>query len=212
MEINENTNFGFVPSVMDGTEWIFSSTPEMKLPTKYNYKAFLPTVIDQGSLSICVPCSCSAYLNWKANLAEGMNHRDNKVALMDIYGIKTNVGDGMSFKEALHYLRHEGVRSNIGLLKINSYGKITSPISLRYALIMNGPCLGALPVYSSDCDFWNKKPGQSLCGYHAISIVGYDEDGFIIRNSWGRSFCDDGYTHIPIEEFNKIIEAWTIID
>ena len=52
----------------------------------------------------------------------------------------------------------------------------------------------------------------SLLGYHAISIVGYDENGFIIRNSWGKSFCDNGYTTLPYEEFNKLMEAWTIID
>lgn len=211
MEFYDDTNFGFIPSQMDGTEWVFSSPSEMKLPKKYNYRPYLPNVIDQGSLSICVPCSCSAYLNWKQNLKDGVSV-DNKVALMDIYSIKTNAGEGMSFKEALHYLRHEGVRSNAGVLKINSYGKIMNQFDLRYAIVMNGPCLAALPVYSDNCDFWNKKPGCSLMGYHAISIVGYDEEGFIIRNSWGRSFCDGGYTHIPLEEFDRILEAWTIID
>ena len=211
MQIYDDTNFGFVPSQMDGTEWVFSSPAGTKLPKKYTYRPYLPTVIDQGSLSICVPCSCSAYLNWKQNLKDG-SAIDNKVALMDIYSIRTNPGDGMSFKEALHYLRHEGVRSKADQLKINSYGMIKNPFDLRAALVMNGPCLGALPVYSDNCDFWNKKPGQSLCGYHAISIVGYDEDGFIIRNSWGRSFCDQGYTHISHEDFGKLLELWTIID
>lgn len=211
MEFYDDTNFGFVPSVMDGTEWVFSAPAEITLPKKYTYRPYLPNVIDQGSLSICVPCSCSAYLNWKHNLKDG-SAKDNKVALMDIYAIRTNDGEGMSFKEALHYLRHNGVRSNVGQLKINHYGKVMNMLSLKYAIVMNGPCLGALPVYSSDCDFWNKKGGNSLMGYHAISIVGYDEEGFIIRNSWGRSFCDQGYTTIPYEEFSKLLEAWTFID
>ena len=126
MQIYDDTNFGFVPSQMDGTEWVFSSPAGAKLPKKYTYRPYLPTVIDQGSLSICVPCSCSAYLNWKQNLKDG-SAIDNKVALMDIYSIRTNPGDGMSFKEALHYLRHEGVRSKAGQLKINSYGT-SSPV------------------------------------------------------------------------------------
>ena len=208
----EEMNFGYIPSVMDGTEWVFGAPPEeSKFPSKYSYRKFLPTVLDQGSLSICVPCTCSAYLNWKENLKDGVG-KDNKVALMDIYGIKTTDGDGMSFKEALHYLRHHGVRSNAGNLMIKSYAKVNSMISLKYALVMNGPCLGALAVYSDDCDFWNKKSGQRLMGYHAISIVGFNDDGFIIRNSWGTSFCDNGYTVIPYEEFNKFLELWTIMD
>ena len=206
----ESTNFGFVPTVLDGTEWVFSAPAEVKMPKKYSYRTYLPDVINQGSLSICVPCSCSAYLNWKVNLKDGIN-RDNKVALMDIYEIKTTEGDGMTYKEALHFLRHGSVKSNAGNLHINTYGRITNLISLKYALIMNGPCLGALPVYSDDCDFWNKKPGDSLLGYHAISIVGYDEEGFIIRNSWGKSFCDGGYTVLPYEEFTKLMEVWTIM-
>lgn len=208
----DSTKFGYVPSTMDGSEWIFGApSANLSLPSEYGYRKYLPSVINQGSLSICVPCSVSAYLNWKKNLETG-ERRDNKVALMDIYNIRTNDGEGMSFKEALHYLRHHGVRSNAGILGINSYGRIMNPIALKYALVMNGPCLGALPVYSDDCDFWNKKPGNQLLGYHAISICGYNEDGFIIRNSWGTGFCDDGYTVITYEEFSKLLEVWTIIN
>jgi hypothetical protein len=207
----ENRNFGFIPSKIDGSEIIFGAGIDMELPDKYSYENYLPGVINQGSLSICVPCSLSAYLNWKENLNDGSN-KDNKVALMDIYKIRTNDGDGMTFKEGLGYLRHHGVKSSAGKLGIGHYGKINNMIDLRYALVMNGPCFGALPVYSDECSFWNKRPGDRLFGYHAISIVGYDDEGFIIRNSWGREFCRDGYTTIPYEDFNKLIEAWTIID
>ena len=105
----ECTNFGFVPSVLDGTEWIFGTPEGVTLPKKYNYRQYLPEVINQGELSICVPCSVSAYLNWKENLKDGSN-KDNKVALMDIYDIKTTEGDGMTFKEALQFLRHGAVK------------------------------------------------------------------------------------------------------
>lgn len=207
----ENLKFGFIPSQMDGTEIIFGAPEKINLPSSYTYRPYLPTVINQGTLSICVPCSLSANLNWRENLKDG-KPKDNRVALMDIYKSKTNDGEGMTFKCALHFLRHEGVRFNAGLIKINHYGRIMNFMSLKYALLMNGPCVGALPVYSDECDFWNKKPGQYLQGYHAISIVGYDEDGFIIRNSWGTEFCDDGYTKLDLEDFCKLLEVWTIID
>ena len=47
-------------------------------------------------------------------------------------------------------------------------------------------------------------------GYHAIAIVGYDKNGFIIRNSWGKSYADGGYTYIPEDEMNYFVELWTI--
>ena len=53
---------------------------------------------------------------------------------------------------------------------------------------MNGPCFGALPVYNETDDFWVKREDDELLAFHAIAIVGYDNNGFIIRNSWGSSF------------------------
>ena len=208
----EEKVFGYVQSIMDGTELVFGAPAEKtEIPSSSPYRPYLPKVINQGALSICVPCSLSANLNWKVNLIDGIP-TDNKIALMDIYGSKTNDGEGMSFKAALHYLRHEGVRSNKGLLKIGHYARVLSLPVLKYALILNGPCVGALPVYSSDCDFWVQKPGEQLLAYHAISIVGYDEDGLIIRNAWGTDFCDDGYTKLDYEDFSKLMELWTIVD
>lgn len=207
----DDKKFGYIPSTLDGTERVFGASGSLDLPEEYTYRAYMAPIIDQGELQICVPCSVSAYLNWRENLKDGTT-KDNKVALFDIYGCRTNDGEGMTFKDAFKYLRHNGVKSKAGVLKINSYGMVRSMIDLKYALVMNGPCVGALPVYSDNPDFWNKKNGQSLQGYHAISIMGYDKDGFFIRNSWGTAFADRGYTHIDYEEFTKLLEVWTIID
>ena len=203
--------FGFKPSVIDGSEYVFKGNDKVELPDRYTYKPYLPSVIDQGSDSICVPCTMSAYLNWKENLKDGQT-KDNKVSIYDIYNSRENSGEGMTYKDAFKYLRHNGVKSKNGILSINLYGKVNNSFALKYAIVMNGPCFGALPVYNSDDDFWNKKAGDKLMGYHAISIVGYDEDGFFIRNSWGKSFGNNGYTHIKNCDMHKMIELWTIIE
>lgn len=209
---NEEVKFGFEPSTIDGTEHIFGAgMPMSNLPKTYSYKKFLPAVLNQGTESICVPCSVSAYLNWKQNLETG-SKKDNKIDYHEIYGIRTNKGEGMTFKEAFRYLRHHGVSSKADNLKIKEYAMIRNAEALKSALIMNGPCVGALPVYSDRPEFWNKMPGDSFYGYHAISIVGYSNDGFIIRNSWGTGFANSGYTTIKFEEFSKLLEVWTIID
>ena len=210
---NEETNFGFEPSVIDGSEHIFGTAgmPMQQLPRTYSYRRFLPGVLNQGAESICVPCSISAYLNWHENLSTG-SKKDNKVDYHEIYNIRTNKGDGMSFKEAFKYLRHHGVSSKSGNLKINEYAMVKTIDALREALVMNGPCVGALPVFSGRPEFWNKQPGDGFYGYHAISIVGYNDEGFIIRNSWGTEFGNNGYTVIKYAEFNKLLEVWTIID
>ncbi len=209
---NEEVKFGFEPSVIDGTEHIFGAAGiQQQLPKTYSYRRFLPGVLNQGSESICVPCSISAYLNWKENLQTG-SKKDNKIDYHEIYKIRTNHGEGMTFKEAFKYLRHHGVSSKSGNLKINEYAMVKSIEDLRGALVMNGPCVGALPVYSDRPEFWNKIPGDGFYGYHAISIVGYNQEGFIIRNSWGTGFGNGGYTTIKFGEFNKLLEVWTIVD
>lgn len=211
---SEEVKFGFEPSKIDGSEHIFGAAGmpfSDNLPGKYSFRKFLPGVLNQGTESICVPCSISAYLNWRENLPTG-SKKDNKIDYHEIYNIRTNHGEGMTFKEAFHYLRHHGVKSKSGNLQIKEYAMVKSFLQLKAALVMNGPCVGALPVYSDRPEFWNKMPGDGFYGYHAISIVGYNDEGFIIRNSWGTGFADNGYTTLKFEEFNKMLEVWTIID
>jgi hypothetical protein len=118
----------------------------------------------------------------------------------------------MTFKEAFHYLRHHGVSSKAGNLQIKEYALVKGAEALKIALLMNGPCVGALPVYSDRPEFWNRMAGDGFYGYHAISLVGYNSEGFIIRNSWGTGFGKSGYTTIKFEDFGKLLEVWTIID
>lgn len=202
---------GCIPSKMDGSERIFSVEEEVTLPSYYSYVDTLPSVLDQGSEQICVPCTVSSYLNWRENLRVG-SIKDNGISLYEIYRSRTNNGEGMTYKDALNYLRKKGVKSDKGRLYIKQYGRVMSSMMLKYAIIMNGPCFGALPVFSDRDKFWKKTYGDIFMGYHAIAIVGYDEEGFIIRNSWGDNFGDNGYVTIPYNDFNELMEIWTVIE
>ena len=206
--------YGFIPSKLDGTEAKFTEVKGLKLPDSYSYVNFLPPVINQGDKPICVPCSLSVHLNWNKNVdTDGVNHRDNRVRLMDIYNSKTSKGNnGMSFKDALHFLRHNGVKSDLGLMKIEKYALVSGELAIKQALLLNGPLVGALPVYNGSKYFWRKYCYEDFKGGHAIAIVGYDDKGLIIRNSWGSSFGKNGYTHIDWSELKIFYELWVISD
>lgn len=205
--------YGYVQSKLDGTEKKFEEVEGLDLPESYSYVPYLPKILNQGQQPICVPCSLSAHLNWNCNVNDGENKRDNKIKLSEIYNCRTNLGGGMSFKEALNFLKHEGVNSDKGILKIRKYAMLGGIIPLKQAILLNGPCVGGLPVYNSSiCQFWKKIGSSSPEGGHAISIVGWNEQGFIIRNSWGEHFCSKGYTIIPYDDFGSFMEIWTIID
>ena len=203
-------NSGMVPSIIDGSEMIFQEPIKNNgIPKKFSYMNVMPKVLNQGANSICVPCSLSAYIDWDINVKTGRKD-DNGIELFDIYDSRSLHEEGMSFKEALKYLQKHGVATVQGNKKIGKYAKINSFMVLRYALVMNGPCVGGLPVYNSNnTNFWEQN--KSLEGLHAVCIIGYTEDGFIIRNSWGESYGENGYAFISNEDANKFTEIWTII-
>lgn len=215
MAIRKSRALGCAPSKMDGTEHIFGA-PEgsLDIPEEYSYVDYMSKILDQGQDPICVACSISTYVNWRKNMATGAkeDHFKNINQLKTFFYEAGGGPDGMTFKDALHYLRHNGIITKDGIVKIKEYALTKSPIALKYALIMNGPCLGALPVWDATGTdkFWIKRR-NTFYGGHAISIVGWNKEGFIIRNSWGRHFGKDGYVVIGYEFFNSFYEIWTII-
>lgn len=48
-------------------------------------------------------------------------------------------------------------------------------------------------------------------GDHAMCIVGYDDIGFVIENSWGESWGNSGYFTLPYADATKLIDqSWVI--
>lgn len=207
-------NYGFVASKIDGTEYEFKVNNKMKIPAAYSYKANLPDVLNQGKDPICVPCSISAFINWNINVSKNINNgEDHKVDLKSIFNSKTTPGnDGMTFKDAFKFLRNTGVKTNIGNYKIGSYFKMGSILQLQQAIVCNGPCFGALPVYNcNEWEFWDENKSNEYLGGHAIAIVGYNTKGFLIRNSWGKSWGEKGYTLLKYDDFCYFYELWSIV-
>lgn len=198
--------YGFIESKFDGTEKKFETITSV--PSKYSYLDKLPSVLNQGSDPTCVPCSLEAFIDWRINLKDG-KIVNNKIDIKKLFEKAGGTRDGMTFKDALHYLKHEGIQTNKGTFKIDKYATIGSIKALQCAIVMNGPCVGGLPVKaSSSTNFWN---GYSLEGGHAIAIIGYDETGLIIRNSWGPYYGNNGYAHLDYDDFSNFYEIWTLM-
>ena len=49
------------------------------------------------------------------------------------------------------------------------------------------------------------KPNKTECkiGAHSMTVVGYNNEGFILRNSWGNGWGDDGHTIFPYKDFGR---------
>ena len=84
---------------------------------------------------------------------------------------------------------------------------------MKTALYTNGPCYITVPVYHYGKQMWQQRENLTeLLGAHAMTLVGYNEDGFIVRNSWGEDWGDHGYTIFPYGDWGLHWEAWTTID
>lgn len=211
MNINNiKYGLGCIKSELDGTEYKLSLPENIKLPEEYTYIDTMPPVLDQGPTSQCVCYSVTSVMDWKAN----ENRNTNQSCGFDIDGLYSKRKDltqnGMQIKEALHYIRHNFLSNRYNIkLEISRYSMVKSPDELKYALMVSGPCVAGMPVYQENiysC-FWN---GNTFQGGHCITIVGYDKDGFIIRNSWGPQWADKGYILLPYGDFEKFFEIWSL--
>ena len=198
---------GCTPSVMDGTEHVLTIDDKIELPDEFSWQDAMPPVRNQGMSSTCVCQSLTGILDFYHNEKAGTPNVCNNFSIDELYSIRADKNaNGMTFKEALHYLRHHGLNGE----KILSYSKVNSMAVAKYAIMMFGPIVGGFPVYSgSNPEFWRKR--GFFQGGHAVTLVGYTKTGFIIRNSWGTGWGTRGHVILPYEEFESCcFEAWTI--
>jgi hypothetical protein len=54
-----------------------------------------------------------------------------------------------------------------------------------------------------------RKVDSELIGGHAFALVGYNEIGFLVQNSWGRSWGKDGFATLPYDDWlDSAYDAW----
>ncbi len=107
--------------------------------------------------------------------------------------------------------------------EITSYHRILTLDDMRICLAGGFPFVFGFTVYES---FESQqvaqtgivdmpKPGEKVLGGHAVLAVGYDDSQqrFIVRNSWGASWGQNGYFTIPygyLSDRNLSDDFWTI--
>lgn len=92
--------------------------------------------------------------------------------------------------------------------RITNYARVYTIDGLKRALFELGPCYLSLPLYKNRPEFWIAEEGEEcMCG-HAVAVVGYTIDGFIIKNSWGDEWNGNGYIIFPYDKWNLHWECW----
>jgi len=92
---------------------------------------------------------------------------------------------------------------------------------IKWVMNHYGPIIVSAPVWSDggfisairkgtsvnvgSYKFWKRRSKVSWkLGSHAMILVAYDASGAWIRNSWGTSWGDNGYNHIPWEDLEEL--------
>ena len=227
----------FTPSPFDSRDWFIASNRQ-DLPQELDLREELLPIRNQGHQGTCYAQSIACAKEWqeKKNIGfkdyfspqfiynqrfnkydenqendYGMFGRDVMKLILTVgicpekaypYGIiehKDNIPPEI-FKQALNY-------------KIKSYARINSIESLKISLSKNGPCLIGFPIFNLGMEMWKKKKeSDASLGGHAMTVVGYTLDSFIIRNSWGKYWGDNGYCYYKFSDWGSHWEIWTIVD
>jgi len=200
-------NFGYIKSAFDVSDKIANPVVQSVLPKKYDLSKELPGIRDQGNIPKCVSCSVTDMLFWRL-------HSENRVLTSKddfIFNKREDKNmEGMTPKEAFEIAKKIGVSASGGNFNLKLFARVGSADIAKKSIFVYGPVLVALPCYDEKSnEFWVKS--GKLNGGHAVTLVGWDIKGFILRNSWGRSYGNGGYFPLPFESFNQCLESWVLI-
>lgn len=200
------------------------------LPEYLDLRNDLQPVRDQGTQGSCVAMSASCMKEWQEKKDTKF---DGYLSPQFIYNLREDVNSpGMYPRDLMRILTKHGVCpeddypygstetitdsvfKKASNFRIKGYAQVEDIETLKTALATNGVCIIAVPVYNYGSRIWSKDRGDTdLLGGHAMAVVGYNSEGFLIRNSWGFYWESDGYTIFPYEDWDwGVWEAWTTID
>jgi C1A family cysteine protease len=230
-----------IPSPLDNRDFIFKTENVIRkiksYPDSLDFRDDLMPVRNQGAQGTCYAQSASCMKEWQEKQNYGFdtyfspqffyNLRQNK------YDEDDNNNEGMIGRDVMKLLKTYGICSEklypYGLIEdkdiisekiynaakiniIQAYAKVNTIDDLKTSLYLNGPALVGFPVYNYTGQMWKKRSNESFKGGHAMTIVGYNEEGFLIRNSWGGLWNDNGYTIYNYEDWGAHWEIWSCVD
>ena len=222
-----------LPSPSDERDWNAGNIyKKNNLESILDLRTDLPPVRNQGVQGTCAAQTATCMKEWQEkqdyDFSEYMspqfiyNNRENQTSEgmfgRDIMRILSKIG---SVREDVYkYGKIEPVGdidadfyNKATNHKIKSYARIYDIDNLKKALSINGPCYIAFPVYNVGVRMWKKEATDpDLPGGHAMTVIGYNNVGFIIRNTWGEEWGDQGYCTYPFSDWGAHWEIWTTID
>ena len=105
--------------------------------------------------------------------------------------------------------------------RIESYARLTTTLDIEKTVVTVGPIVMGLDIHpefmTTGEDGRIPKPPRryKTLGCHAVLLCGYDrnEEIFILRNSWGECWGQQGYGYATYYHINRcLVDAWSSVD
>lgn len=221
-----------IPSQIDCRDYTADSIyyKTVKLPEVLDYRRDLPPVRDQGTQGSCSAMTAAAIKEWHELKELGFQ---NYMSPQFVYNLRPNKPqEGMNPRDTMKLLKNKGIvpeklypygsrriidedlLKHASNFKIYGFARVNTIYAAKSTLLSDGPLYAGFPVYSeTEPKFWiQNTPRDEFLGGHAVAIVGWTKDSFIIRNSWGTRWGFNGYSFYPFNEWGSHWEIWTAID
>ena len=196
------------------------------------------TVKNQGSVGSCVAHACSSVVEFHNKRQEGTDVVFSTEFIYGYRPAGYYVGEGMYIRNALKTLREVGDCSRDDLIgnhacekamevvdarldelknlayphRISTYAKVKTVAEIKTALMEFGYVVVSMP-WHEDYNLVNgvyTYTSNKNRGYHCVVIYGWDERGWLVQNSWGKSWGQEGRFIVPFSF--KWREAWAVTD
>lgn len=218
-----NPNIDFKTEVMG----IIKTAPSSFDWRNYSGQDWTTSVRNQLGCGSCWAFSSVGIVESKININLNNATFDNDLSEQDV--ITNNLGgancSGGFEIDALNYIKDTGIvsescmpytASNSGTMcaegitektKIGNYVQISPNLNaIKTAIATNGPITAYLLVLDTFNDYsngiYNSSGAEYYEGLHSISIIGYNdaEEYWIVKNSWGTGWGEEGYIRISYSE------------
>lgn len=224
------TFFNVVPSPRDdrdmNADLLFDDDYLFKCPKKLDWTNHLQPVRNQGVQGTSLTQVGACMLEWKLRKMNKevvkmspqfiFNHRkDKKTQFMcgrELMQIMTELGTCSEKTCPYGSLNYNSIVDPERQYKIKGYARIRTMNTLKMALNIVGPCLITFPVFNHTATMWKQHREEENLGGHAMAVIGYNSEGFILRNSWGKYWEQKGHCIYPYSHWGYHEEIWCNAD
>ena len=241
-ETYKKTGSGFMlnlePSPIDKRDYIAETIypDEITLPKKVDLRPYLSEIVNQGSQGTCSAQVAKVMKEYQEYKLQKLTGEIGVMSAQFVYNLREEPDyQGMTPRETMKIVQKYGICREVlypyGTVEYpmyipdyaytdatnfrwENYAQVNTIDGAKKALYKDGVCYICFPVYNEGMELWKAQQGDSDMGGHAMALVGYDDEKehFIIRNSWGKSWGDKGYTYYPYADFGAHWEIWSAVD